>query len=136
MLDQSPTSPKKPASLAALAGFLSPTVFGVLLIIAVVSGACNAHLLDSQIESAVALVVGAVLILGGMVLYIRGPDEYIRHRKSDAEQLLALLDELPGLIERGRALAAIRVASVSPPDAPAIPAEGGDERGNAASNTP
>jgi hypothetical protein len=79
------------ARLRAFAAVVSPSIVGILIIVCVIAGEPGGtQLSESEIVSSVALLVGAVLVLGSTALYLRSPDEYERLQKSHAEQVQAV----------------------------------------------
>ncbi|SRR6266566_554431 len=101
-----PNAANEESWLRALAAFVSPLVLGTLIVVCVLTGkVISSDVRESEIISSVALVVGAVLILGPITLYIHRPEEYERLQRSNAEQLQAVLEQLPRLIEERKAIA-------------------------------
>jgi hypothetical protein len=87
--------------LRVLAAFVSPGIVGVLIIFSVLSGEPpGTQLRDSELVSSVALLVGAVLVLGSIALYQRSPEAYHRHQKTSAEQLQAFAQLLAPFVQK------------------------------------
>lgn len=91
---------KKEARLRSAIALSSPTLLGAAIILSVLSGVGSPHLLDSQVASSVALVIGAALILGSTALYFGHSDDYLEHQRNNAEQFLALIEEAPDLLAK------------------------------------
>lgn len=111
-----PESASAESVLRAFAAVVSPSLLGAFLIVCVVTGWVGSELQRSSVVSAIALVVGAVLILGSGAIYAWHPERYEDHRTMDAEQLEALAREIRRLT-RGQS-AGSEVEPAPPPPSP------------------
>jgi hypothetical protein len=56
--------------------FAAPPVFGMVIIVLVLAGDVSSAVFDSPAVMAVALIVGAILIIGPLVIFAVAPGEY------------------------------------------------------------
>jgi hypothetical protein len=105
-MDAQESSSMSPAErrLRAVAALVSPTLLGIFVVYCVVTGEGVGDLVaTSEIVSSVALVVGAVLILGSSLIYVRYPENYEDLQQGAAEQLQALIEQTNAEADAARA---------------------------------